>query len=611
MAVVSEISFSNYKCLDTVTISPLSKINILTGRNNIGKSAVLQMINALPCNDSLDESKIALQTERKPSEEKPKLVITTTIEETDLIDTLKKMKPRLVTDGTVNESYAQVWEDIKNSGIYKRVNWIFEGRPKLNEMKAEISWIDEKKKSAIRSGKTTIRVPKLIGVGYYLENPAQRELSKVLADPQFGGEEDIALPVDHGYPFLYAHWKSLSDFLSLPRFHLAAQRKAQSSGSGAVTLQLTEDGNNLAQRLEYLHKSHPYMFRQINDFINHMDSDIGILGTPYVGNSGKTFEIAWDSKDARIALTHCGTGIEQLVMLATVLFAEQRKGMILLEEPENHLHPGAQDKLMYAIGENLKDNACAFITTHSPFIMQARPETTIVCLRKGEQKRTIGSSVEGNELVNSLRELGVRGSHFQFADIAVIVEGVTGVGVVEEWISKWPALNDYKGKVDISVLHINPPDAANPNFKVESLFKVNKNIIFFIDRDEDENDPTKTPEHTAIEKKCEEHKPPIPCITLKEVRSLECLFPAHAIRAALAEKARGWTYKGDAKDSKTPCEDFEEHLKVNKRGRYWNKNWNTSVAGEMTEEDIRGKPDAGRLMDTITNLAQEIVNAGE
>lgn len=606
MAVVSQISFRNYKCLDSVTISPLSKINILSGKNNIGKSAVLQMLKALPCGNSLDESKTALQAEVSPPSGKPNAVLTTIMEETDLIDTLKKINPSLVTNGTVNESYARVWEDIKNSRIYERVSWIFEGRPKLNEMRAEISWVDEKKKSVLRHSKTKLKVPRLTGVVSYVKNPIHRELGKVLADPKLVGEEDIALPVDHGYPFLYPHWKALSEFLNMPRFHLAAQRKAQSSATGTETHQLDENGSNLVQRLEYLNKSHPDTFAEINNFLNNMVSGIGNLVTPYV--SGKTFEIAWQSKNAKISLSQCGTGIEQLVMLGTVLFAEHRKGIILLEEPENHLHPGAQDKLMHAIGENLKDDACAFITTHSPFIMQAKPETTIVCLQKGEQKRTIGSGVEGNELIDSLKELGVRASHLQFADIAVIVEGVTGVGVVEEWISKWPALNDHKGKVDISVLHINPQDAGNQEFKLESFFKLNKNIVFFVDRDEHPEDEQGSPQHEHLVQKCNSHKPAIPCVRLEQVRQIEGLFTPEAIRAVFPRDAEGWNYNTDKEEGLPPYKSFENHV-AKKRSFAWDKNWNRSVARQMSAEDIEKQPDAKRLLDEVTRLAKEVVEA--
>jgi predicted ATP-dependent endonuclease of OLD family len=75
-----------------------------------------------------------------------------------------------------------------------------------------------------------------------------------------------------------------------------------------------------------------------------------------------------------------GSGIEQLMMVGTVLAIQDRPPNIFLEEPENFLHPGSQRYL----AEQLLDRAKqSFITSHSTVFVDTTRSTIFRVHRAG------------------------------------------------------------------------------------------------------------------------------------------------------------------------------------------------------------------------------------
>jgi predicted ATP-dependent endonuclease of OLD family len=102
-----------------------------------------------------------------------------------------------------------------------------------------------------------------------------------------------------------------------------------------------------------------------------------------------------------------GGGVEQLLMIATVLFTTTSEHSLFLEEPESHLHAGAQRFLLEKLYGGERQT---FITTHSPvFIDLSRPHSLY------RVKQTVGRSqvaqVHDAAASNALLEdIGVRNS---------------------------------------------------------------------------------------------------------------------------------------------------------------------------------------------------------
>lgn len=127
-----------------------------------------------------------------------------------------------------------------------------------------------------------------------------------------------------------------------------------------------------------------------------------------------SFQFVGDSKP--IPMSHKGAGYRRLFMVARFRYlAKKNKGLnvvYLIEEPETFLHPSAQNDLLNAF-RDLSDDNQVIITTHSPvFAGATNVESVVLC------KREIGSVYEThstngkNAFISAIvNELGIKPSY--------------------------------------------------------------------------------------------------------------------------------------------------------------------------------------------------------
>lgn len=151
-----------------------------------------------------------------------------------------------------------------------------------------------------------------------------------------------------------------------------------------------------------------------------------------------------------IPATHNGLGYNNLVYISLLLASLQfkasvpRRGqnailfpMLVIEEPEAHLHPSLQYKLLKYIQKRLSPEQTSrqiFLTTHSTHITAAAGLESIICLSLSEvdgsvhvayPARVFGESPEGRASRNYVeRYLDATKSNMLFAKGIIFVEGI-------------------------------------------------------------------------------------------------------------------------------------------------------------------------------------------
>lgn len=113
--------------------------------------------------------------------------------------------------------------------------------------------------------------------------------------------------------------------------------------------------------------------------------------------------------------------------------------MLVIEEPEAHLHPTMQDKFMKFLQKNISNRKVKqiFITTHSTFITSASELDDLVCLYKYDQNTrvaypgmTFKTLTDGKEITNEKSKKYVQRffdatkSNMLFAEKIILVEGI-------------------------------------------------------------------------------------------------------------------------------------------------------------------------------------------
>ena len=136
----------------------------------------------------------------------------------------------------------------------------------------------------------------------------------------------------------------------------------------------------------------------------------------------------------KIPHTQVGSGVNFLLIIS-MFEVDTSKKILLLEEPEIHLHPQAQKNLIRVLMDK-NEGKQIILTTHSPIVAASLKPDAVILVRK-ENGRTVVSSKNSEDIAEEIiTELGVVPSDYGLCDLIVFGEGDTDKAVLETFARK-------------------------------------------------------------------------------------------------------------------------------------------------------------------------------
>lgn len=434
-----KIVIKNYKCFNDLgcEIENIKSVNVIIGKNNAGKSSLIETIKFLT-----DGNKNYLENIRDGKT--PEVIFEHTFNEELIGDTF----PKNQSSSEIGMSYYQYAKTFVNSILKYTI---------VENLSKRFLDIDkEYKQSAEQNFKSYIG---------QITSPLQGKNFRHLS-----AERDIQ-----------------------PEHQINNDVNISINGTGATNLIQTiinrDIYNSEAIELDLL--------KELNIILN---PDIEFSRILVQQNSNQIWEIYFESKfDGRVPLSKMGSGVKTvlLVLILTQVKPTIDNGNIenyvfALEELENNLHPSLQRRLYYYLFEFSQKTGCIlFLTTHSNIVIDlynSLKETQIFHIKKTEGITSVNSIIKQIEFKKILDDLEVKASDILQSNGIIWVEGPSDRIYLNQWISLLDnkliegnhySIMFYGGKL-LSNLKL---DYDLINQELIPILKLNTNAFVIMDRD--------------------------------------------------------------------------------------------------------------------------------
>ena len=398
---ISKFQIRNYKSfLESDEIELETGFNVIVGKNNSGKTALVEALS--------------LKYQDRPHRS---------------LKTLPSPDAHIENESTVGLSISLSGDELKEAWLNRGINRI--------QISGNILQPEERGKEFL----TKLRGNNLLHCIFdsdtftsaYLDNEPPDE-SQSVARLEIDPIERTISPSSDKLSGVPSYGRVAANQLRERIYYFDAERLNVGNCASSGRLSLKPDASNLAEVIHVLQNTNPARFQRFVQNVKKVLPNIKYVTAPQIESSGtnKYVEVqVWnvpvetERHDLAIPLAESGTGIGQVLAILYVVLNADRPSVIIIDEPNSFLHPGAMRRLIGILKQHPEHQY--IMTTHSPAVITAAEPSTLTLARlEGSRTKLQELDVsETEDLRVSLAEVGARLSDVFGADDILWVEGRT------------------------------------------------------------------------------------------------------------------------------------------------------------------------------------------
>jgi len=191
---------------------------------------------------------------------------------------------------------------------------------------------------------------------------------------------------------------------------------------------------------------------------------------PKISATENAFDINYEHEglyegDRRVTIDRMGSGFRRVFTTLLYIFHPQY-ALVLIDEPEIHLHPAMIKKLLWAMQNS--ESGQIFFTTHSPLFITPMTLVQVIRVIRDETSTRALSLGKGDvDHQRLIQELNADNLEMFFTDKVVLVEGVSDRILIRALIDKF-----YKGHRDIKVVQTHGKGNVLIYIKLLQVFQI-------------------------------------------------------------------------------------------------------------------------------------------
>lgn len=200
---------------------------------------------------------------------------------------------------------------------------------------------------------------------------------------------------------------------------------------------LSENADALGPFLDTLLSNNREAFYRIQKVITDIFPEFKFVN-PHKSQNGVSLTLTLAKTGEEIPLTHCGTGVEQILALATFVVTAEPGTLVLLDEPHSYLHPTAERKVTDFL---LAHSELRYvIATHSAILINSVHPDRILLLGDSDIVDRTPKPANSDSLPSLIHSLGYKNSDLLFNDRLILVEGESDQEILPLLLAQSPTI---------------------------------------------------------------------------------------------------------------------------------------------------------------------------